>query len=418
MNTRRLTLALSALALATGSFTAYAGNYTFSNNSPITISDNAPASTYPSTINVSGTTGTVTKVSVTLTGLTHTFPADLDIMLVSPTGQHAMLMSDAGAGNDIVNGTLTFSMAALNTLPATIVSGTYVPNQLAFGDAMPAPAPADDGVSGLATFNGNTANGNWQLYIVDDLAGDTGSLQGWSLSISTDPLPTASMTVANTAAIGIPDSGAATPYPSTIAVSGAQGTIQGMSVKLKGLSHTFPGDLDIMLVAPNGAHAMLMSDVGATNDLSNADLTFSMDALASMVAGGPNGSGTYLPTHPNIGDPMPSPAPADDGVIGLAAFNGQSPNGTWSLYVVDDTIGDSGSVAGGWELTFRGVDNQSCASSGYTGTKLTWCKNVCEKGYTGATLDMWIHRWIEKYRDLPYCMQEETPPPPPVQQPT
>ena len=59
----------------------------------------------------------------------------------------------------------------------------------------------------------------------------------------------------------------------------------------------------------------------------------------------------------------------------------------------------------------------TCASSGYTGTKLTWCKNVCEKGYTGATLDMWIHRWIEKYRDLPYCMQEETPPPPPPQQP-
>ena len=45
----------------------------------------------------------------------------------------------------------------------------------------------------------------------------------------------------------------------------------------------------------------------------------------------------------------------------------------------------------------------SCASSGYTGTKLTWCQNICEKGYTGATLDMWIHRWINRYRDVPYC---------------
>src|SRR5690606_6437267 len=48
----------------------------------------------------------------------------------------------------------------------------------------------------------------------------------------------------------------------------------------------------------------------------------------------------------------------------------------------------------------------TCASEGYTGTKLTWCKNICEKGYTGAALDTWIHRWISKYRDLPYCAVE------------
>ena len=58
---------------------------------------------------------------------------------------------------------------------------------------------------------------------------------------------------------------------------------------------------------------------------------------------------------------------------------------------------------------------QTCASEGYTGTKLTWCKNICEMGYTGATLDIWIHRWINRYRDLPYCAQEgggeEEPPP-------
>ena len=48
----------------------------------------------------------------------------------------------------------------------------------------------------------------------------------------------------------------------------------------------------------------------------------------------------------------------------------------------------------------------TCASEGYTGTKLTWCQNICEKGYTGATLDMWLHRWTGKYRDLPYCAAE------------
>ena len=49
----------------------------------------------------------------------------------------------------------------------------------------------------------------------------------------------------------------------------------------------------------------------------------------------------------------------------------------------------------------------SCADEGFTGTKLTWCQNICEKGYPGATLDMWIHRWINRYRDLPACALNE-----------
>lgn len=45
----------------------------------------------------------------------------------------------------------------------------------------------------------------------------------------------------------------------------------------------------------------------------------------------------------------------------------------------------------------------TCASEGYKGTQLAWCKNICENGLTGQMLDTWIHRWIGKYRDLPYC---------------
>ena len=45
----------------------------------------------------------------------------------------------------------------------------------------------------------------------------------------------------------------------------------------------------------------------------------------------------------------------------------------------------------------------ACASEGDTSTRLEWCKNICERGLTGATLDIWIHRWITRYRDLPYC---------------
>ena len=49
------------------------------------------ASPYPSTISLSGISGTVGKVTVTLYKLTHTYPSDIDFMLVGPAGQTVML---------------------------------------------------------------------------------------------------------------------------------------------------------------------------------------------------------------------------------------------------------------------------------------------------------------------------------------
>ena len=53
----------------------------------------------------------------------------------------------------------------------------------------------------------------------------------------------------------------------------------------------------------------------------------------------------------------------------------------------------------------------TCASEGYRGAKLTWCQNICENGLTGQVLETWIHRWINRYRDLPYCAVEQAPQP-------
>ena len=49
----------------------------------------------------------------------------------------------------------------------------------------------------------------------------------------------------------------------------------------------------------------------------------------------------------------------------------------------------------------------TCASEGYKGTQLTWCKNICESDLSQAALDTWIHRWVNRYRDLPYCAVEK-----------
>ena len=49
----------------------------------------------------------------------------------------------------------------------------------------------------------------------------------------------------------------------------------------------------------------------------------------------------------------------------------------------------------------------TCASEGYKGTQLTWCKNICESDLSPAAHATWIHRWINRYRDLPYCAVEK-----------
>ena len=67
-------------------------------------------------------------------------------------------------------------------------------------------------------------------------------------------------------------------------------------------------------------------------------------------------------------------------------------------------------TSAGWTtLRILAEPQNTCASEGYKGTQLTWCKNICESNLSQASLDTWIHRWINRYRDLPYCAADGTP---------
>ena len=160
-------------------------------------------------------------------------------------------------------------------------------------------------------------------------------------------------TISNPGAISFPDSGAATPYPSNI-VSGLTGTITDVNVTISGLSHTFPDDIDILLVGPGGQTILLMSDSGAAIDITNVTITFD-DAASSSLPNGPTvTSGTFKPIDYNgndgPNDTFPGPAPAGPYSSLLSVFNGTNPNGTWSLFVLDDQAQDIGSIANGWSL--------------------------------------------------------------------
>ncbi|MBV9957914.1 MAG: VCBS repeat-containing protein [Acidobacteria bacterium] len=155
----------------------------------------------------------------------------------------------------------------------------------------------------------------------------------------------------NAAAITLGDLTPASPYPSSIQINGLTGSVSSLSLTLQNLSHTAPDDIDLLLVAPNGRSVLLMSDVGGTVPISNLTLTIDGASSNPMPDDGPLTSGTYRPTNYGGGDSFPAPAPANaPQFVNLSDLNGSNPNGTWSLYAVDDEGNNVGSISGGWGL--------------------------------------------------------------------
>ena len=170
-----------------------------------------------------------------------------------------------------------------------------------------------------------------------------------------------SQTFSNSTAIAIPGAGTSGPanlYPSNITVAGITNQVTRVTVTLKQLSHTFPDDVDVVLVGPTGVKFILISDAGGNPDWVGETYTLDDNGPTAFPDGSQAVSDWFKPSNYGTGDTFPPPAPAGPylspataGLDRLAAFTGLDPNGTWSLYVFDDQGGDVGTMAGGWDLT-------------------------------------------------------------------
>jgi subtilisin-like proprotein convertase family protein len=173
-------------------------------------------------------------------------------------------------------------------------------------------------------------------------------------------------TFSSDAGIAIPDAqivdgiGAANPYPSPINVSGLkEGRVVDVNLTLRGFSHTFPGDLNVLLVAPDGRNALVVSDVGdPDSNEAVVDLSITLDdeAATRLPEVALLTSGAFQPTDGSIPGPngdidgFPAPAPSPSGAVALSTFDGINPNGEWQLFVLDDEEDDIGAFAQGWSL--------------------------------------------------------------------
>ena len=100
------------------------------------------------------------------------------------------------------------------------------------------------------------------------------------------------------------------------------------------INHTYDGDLEAKLIAPDGTIVSLFTNIGAGGDNFTATCFDSVTTSLPISSGTPPYTGTFLP----------------EGCLGNIN-NGQNGNGVWTLMVQDDAAVDTGSLID-WQITF------------------------------------------------------------------
>jgi hypothetical protein len=199
-------------ATSTGTLTQTVDNHTtangstYCNNGTITISTTGlagPASPYPQHIYVSGTSGTISAVTMQLPNIHHNFFSNVDMLLVSPTG--ATFVPLASTGGSIVNGvTLTLADTAASLVPQnSLATGTFLPSDYRANIFFSSPAPggpfnlpATQGSATFATsFTGDPTGPPWSLYVYDHAGGDSGTIGGYCLTLTLSSAATTTTSV-------------------------------------------------------------------------------------------------------------------------------------------------------------------------------------------------------------------------------
>ncbi len=283
--------------------------FEFSNPSSITIPLVGNADPYPSNMGVAGMSGTVTDVSVSLRGVSHTYLDDLGIVLQAPNGAGLMLMNGIGPLPNSSDPTTTVSdvdldlvedtampLLADNTVPTSgsYRPASYYPTSGTTLDSFPAPGPGTSygnpgpAAAGTATFSsqfdGINANGTWKLFVRDFRNLDSGAIaNGWRLDVETT------------------GGGGDLVAPTTTITSGPSGTISQTSDSFSFVADepaSFECKLDSQTFGP-------CTSPKAYSGLAEGPHTFEVRATDSASNTGPPASRAFtvdLPDPPPPGD--------------------------------------------------------------------------------------------------------------------
>ena len=190
---------------------------------------------------------------------------------------------------------------------------------------------------------------------------------GWSDVASGDII-----SFTNPSPITIRDRRPAEPYGAVINVSNVVGNIENITVSLLGVSHQYPNDMAAVVVAPSGTSVMLFSGPGFNIPVENLNWVFDDNAAATLPEEGALASGTFRPGLEQYDENFPAPGPGGKltdndptpWAFSFAPWLNQDPNGDWRLFVIDSQLADSGSISGGWSMSFQVAAVPEPASAG------------------------------------------------------
>ena len=328
---------------ATGHFDAVAPQV------PKPIPTTGPPNVVTSTLTVSGVGPYLYDLNAR-TFITHSSSGQLQVTLRSPGGTIVSLTTHNGGANDnVFNGTLWDDDADPgNQVPcASPLATSRIATDTAYANlAVEATLTPEEP---LAAFIGENPNGVWTLTIADVVTGEGGNLANWSLDVSTLSAPPA-LTAVSYPSADVPKAISATGTPtveSTLSVSGAGPQI-GRVRLFTSIAHSFNSDLDFTLTSPGGTIVTIGTDNGATADnVYNATLWDDKADLGHQIPYTVPSAASFMVTDTayinNVVETSLAPEEA------LGAFNGENPNGTWTLTISDDFNGDGGALSA-WSL--------------------------------------------------------------------
>ena len=373
---RRLATLGILVGIAAGALAppASAEEATWESSTPIVFSGaNESVSGWPSptSVQVSGQEGPITDVDLHVNDIDFNQLLELNLLLVAPSGE-TEIVKRAGCANTgaVTNLDLTVDQQAAQALISDCPAGTYRPADTCAGGSS---CPFEQDVPGgphsvnFNNFNNENANGQWRLYSYrwcSNTCPSSGDrIESWSLDISTGSvnldLPAGSAT-----------SGAASPYPSERVVTNQSGIVTDLNVRIDGIFHNHPDDIEIMLQKVGGPTVVLMSDTCGSFDVNAYGWTWDDEAAGAMPAGdGSNvcANPSYRVTNRNPGDSLPAPAPQAASATSLSAFDLLGANGIYRLWVADDSGGDEGFFTSQFNLEFT---TRPYASTAFTQSAL------------------------------------------------